>query len=289
MSEPARTIDDIVRDEDVNGLTALGPARHGVCSFEMTPEVRRSFEDLPLDPYCAAGRGAITGGRHRFRRYDDFKATFDHEAGRWRLELLPHRPFIQHPKFNKAVGGIPRELPPLEIKPEVEMNAIFNGFGFDVGRAFHAKIHQIRVVTTKDMPGIAIAEGPHRDGHEWQIVAVFDRVNVRGGQSQFLPTGGGEPFFAYTLKPGEAVCNEDAQMWHNATDLSPEDADRPGHRDIFIVATNRWEKRRYGEFFDQASTRDGLSDWDADHPDDVPEIAEAEIAASEIAESGAAG
>ncbi|MCR9255210.1 MAG: 2OG-Fe dioxygenase family protein [Alphaproteobacteria bacterium] len=275
MEEQRRKIDDIVDDEDVGPFTELGPKAYAVGTFEITDAVKNAFDDLPLDPYCGAGRGAATQGRHRYRRYDDFKATYDPGLGRWRLELLPHRPFIQHPKFNKAVGGIARHLEPLKVHPETEMNSIFNTFGFDKSQPIHAKIHQIRVITTKDIQGIAIAEGAHRDGQEWQIVAVFDRVNVKGGQSQFLPTGGGEPFFARTLEPGEVVCNEDAKMWHNATDLSPEDEDRPGHRDIFIVATNRWHKRRYGTDFEEASLRNGESDWATEHPDEVAEVREA--------------
>lgn len=209
-----------------------------------------------------------------YRRYDDFKATYDFNLEKWKLELLPHRPFIQHPKFNKAVGGISRKLEPLKINPDLEVNSILNAFGFDKNVSFHLKIHQIRVITSKDIQGIAIAEGAHRDGQEWQIVTVFDRVNVKGGQSQFLPTGGGEPFFAHTLQPGEVICNEDARMWHNATDLVPIDLSKQGHRDICIVATNRWHKRRYGEDFERASTRDGVSDWKLDRPDEVEEVAE---------------
>ncbi|RVL99974.1 hypothetical protein CN134_37365 [Sinorhizobium meliloti] len=141
MTEQYRPIEEIVDDEDVRSFTELGDNRYGVQKFDMTDHVRRSFDDLPLDPYCGAGRGAATNGKHRYRRYDDFKATYSRELGKWQLELLPHRPFIQHPKFNKAVGGIPRELPALKIKPDAEMNSILNAFGFDKDQPIHAKIH----------------------------------------------------------------------------------------------------------------------------------------------------
>lgn len=64
-------------------------------------------------------------------------------------------------------------------------------------------------------------------------------------------------------------------MWHNATDFAPVDPVQQGHRDIFIVATNRWHKRRYGEDFDQASMHNGVSNWQADRPAEVAEIVEA--------------
>lgn len=264
------TIEKIVTDDDVAPFTKLGERRYKVIEFTPTASTRAAFNNLPLDPYCGQGRGQLSSGRHRFRRFDDFRASY--KQGRWTCELLPHRPFIQSPRFNKAVGGVARHLPPLEIDPSAEVDSLFKGFGFDTSIDFHAKIHQIRVITSKDITGVAVVEGPHRDGHEWQIVAVFDRHNIVGGESQFLPTGGGAPFFAHVLQPGEAVCNEDARMWHNATDIAPRLPDRQGHRDIWIIATNRWTHRRYGDHFDSASTQEGLSRWSSDRPAESPAI-----------------
>ena len=80
------------------------------------------------------------------------------------------------------------------------------------------------------------------------------------------------PFFAKILQPGEAICNEDAAMWHNATDIYPANADGMGHRDIWILACNRWDHRRYGDEFDEASLRDGQAQWELDHPDECLQL-----------------
>lgn len=273
-----KSIEEIVQSDDVNHLTGLGPDRYAVRKFSRSKDVCDSFGELPLDPYCAQGRGELSGGKHRFRCYDDFKMTYCQKESCWKAELLPHRPFIQSPKFNHAVGGIARHLEPLYIDPSHELNSLFNAFEFDKTHLFHAKVHQIRVISNKDIHGVAITEGPHRDGQDWQIVAVFDRYNVTGGQSQFLPTGGGEPFFAQTLKPGEAVCNEDAAMWHNATDIYYGDDHPQGHRDIWIIATNRWEHRKYGDEFESASLRDGEANWQLSRPDESPVVQETHYA-----------
>jgi hypothetical protein len=266
-----RTIDQIVTDEDVNHLSDLGPLRYRVAPFAITSrQTLDAFDHLVLDPYCGEGRGQLSSGRHRYRRYDDFKVTFN--GGGWRCELQPHRPFIQSPKYNRAVGGVARHLEPLTIDPTPELDSLFKAFGFARHMAFHAKIHQIRVVTSKEIHGVTVVEGPHRDGQEWQIVAVFRRHNVIGGESQLLPTGGGAPFFAEVLQPGEAVCNEDAAMWHNATDIFPRDDGAPGYRDIWIVAMNRWDNRRYGDEFELASLRDGRSNWEMDRPDELAQV-----------------
>ncbi len=148
---------------------------------------------------------------------------------------------------------------------------MFKSFGFDSAFEYHTKVHQIRVVSTPDVHGVSVVEGPHRDGQDWQIVAVFNRHNITGGQSQFLPSGGGRPFFTQTVKSGYAICNEDAKMWHNATDIKYVDDQILGHRDIFIVATNRWTHRKYGDEFETASLIDGTSDWKNEKPEESPE------------------
>jgi len=266
------SIEDIVRDKDVSRFAQLGSARYKVAPFKISSErTIEAFDRLVLDPYCGQGRGALSGGKHRYRRYDDYKVAFC--DGAWRCELLPHRPFIQSPKFNWAVGGVARHLEPLQINPEPELNSLFIAFGFDTAETFHAKIHQIRVITTPEIHGVAVVEGPHRDGHEWQIVAVFRRHNVVGGESQLLPTGGGRPFFARILVAGEAICNQDAAMWHNATDIFPLDDLQIGYRDIWIIALNRWSHRRYGLTFEGASLQDGTADWECKHPEEVRQVA----------------
>jgi hypothetical protein len=231
--------------------------------------VRNAFADLVLDPYCGEGRGQLSKGRHRYRRYDDFKVW--HEE-RWRCERLPHRPFIQSPRFNRAVGGVARHLEPLTVDPSFEVDSLFDAFAFDRRCAYHAKIHQVRVITTPEIHGVAVVEGPHRDGHEWQILAVFHRRGIVGGESQLLPPGGGTPFFAQVLAEGEALCNEDAAMWHNATDIFPAGDVALGCRDIWIIATNVWERRRYGERFEAASLEEGRACWDAARPAESAQV-----------------
>ena len=263
------SIESIVTNEDVNHLTNLGPRRYRVAPFRMSESVRDTFDDLVLDPYCGEGRGRLSNGRHRYRRYDDFKVSYEEH---WRCELLPHRPFIQSPKFNRAVGGVARHLEPLTVDPSVELGSLFDAFAFDRRHAYHAKIHQIRVITTRDIHGVAVVEGPHRDGHEWQIVAVFHRHNIVGGESQLLPAGGGTPFFAQVLGEGQALCNEDAAMWHNATDIFPKNSAATGYRDIWIIAANLWERRRYGERFEGASLEDGKARWDLARPAESAQV-----------------
>lgn len=65
MGEIYRKIEDIVDDEEVNQFTKLGEKRYEVKKFTVTEKVKSSFDSLSLDPYCGAGRGVVTNGKHR--------------------------------------------------------------------------------------------------------------------------------------------------------------------------------------------------------------------------------
>ncbi|MFD8985269.1 2OG-Fe dioxygenase family protein, partial [Streptomyces sp. NPDC059564] len=147
------------------------------------------FENLPLDPY--------TGSTQRYRRFSQFRLV--HED-RWTLELLPHRHFAQPRQYNDLVGGRLRTLEPLTTDPTPLIAAGAEAMGLDKDTAWQLNIHQCRVVSTPEVEGVAAPEGPHRDGHQFGIVAVTRRHNISGGETQLMPLGGGEPFFRTTRK-----------------------------------------------------------------------------------------
>ncbi|HVF75005.1 MAG TPA: 2OG-Fe dioxygenase family protein [Acidimicrobiales bacterium] len=202
--------------------------------------VLEEFDALPVDPYC--------GGNHRFRRFSQYKLEWMGHS--WLLTLLPHRPFIQSKQYNSFAGGIPRHLEPLRIDPFPQIQAAAEIIDLDRTRAWQLNVHQCRVVATADTPGISVPEGPHRDGHEIGMVAVFRRHNIAGGETHLLANGGtGEPFFTHVLRENEAVVYRDEEMFHFATDVRALD-DTGGYRDLWIVAVNSWENRRYGDDFE---------------------------------------
>jgi hypothetical protein len=209
------------------------------------------FDNLPLDEF--------TGGRQRYRRFSQYKMSFDVPSDSWRPEVLPHRPFIQPKVVNGLVGGRQRQFPPLRIDPSPQLDAGAKALGLDRTHTWQLNVHQCRVISTPEIEGVSVPEGPHRDGHEYGMLVVFDRHNITGGVNQLMPTGGGEPFFEVTLQPGQALVYEDGVMWHNATDIVAKD-DTGGHRDLWIVAINSWENRKYGDEFERAArTEDGAA------------------------------
>jgi hypothetical protein len=209
------------------------------------PAMLAEFETLPLDPY--------TGSRQRSRRFSQYRLSFDRDAERWGPELLPHRPFLQPKAVNTLVGGIPRELEPLRIDPASQLHAAARHIGLDTDWDWQINVHQCRVVVMPEVAGVSVPEGPHRDGHDYGMLAVFARNNISGGENQLMPVGGGEPFFRVTLQPNQALVFDDTAMWHTATDLSALDSGY-GHRDLWIVVFNRWDRRKYGEEYEAAAT-----------------------------------
>jgi hypothetical protein len=196
------------------------------------------FENLPVDPY--------TGANQRFRRFSQFRLC--HES-RWTLEPLPHRHFAQPRRFNTFVGGLLRTLEPLTVDPTPLIASGAYALGLDKSAVWQLNVHQCRVISAPGVRGVAAPEGPHRDGHYFGMIAVARRHNISGGETQLMPLGGGEPFFRTTLQDGQAICFDDRAMFHYVTDIEHKD-DSGGYRDVWLVAVNPWEHRRYGEEYE---------------------------------------
>lgn len=194
------------------------------------------FGTLPLDPY--------TGGRQRYRRFSQYRIGY-RESGAWELEPLPHRPFLQPKSVNTLVGGVPRELEPLRIDPSPQIDAAARHIGLAEDQEWQINVHQCRVVARPGVIGVSVPEGPHRDGHDYGMLAVFARHNISGAENQLMPVGGGEPFFRVKLQPNQALAFDDSAMWHTATDIESVNGG-DGYRDMWIVVFNRWDRRKYG-------------------------------------------
>jgi hypothetical protein len=148
---------------------------------------------------------------------------------------------------------------PLRIDPAPQIDAGIKALGLDPRRTWQLNVHQCRVITNRDVVGVSVPEGPHRDGHEYGMLAVFRRHNITGGISQLMPAGDGKAFFEVTLQANQALVYHDSAMWHNATDIV-QAGPLGGYRDLWIVAINPWEQRKYGEEFEQSALAgDGAS------------------------------
>ena len=204
------------------------------------PVALSSFDRLPADHYTVGGQ--------RFRRFTAYR--MNRREGKWNLEALPPRPFLQPKSYNPLSGGLARHFEPMEIDPSLQIAAVCDAIGLDGEQEYALNVHQVRVIVDARIKGVVVPEGPHRDGHRIIMTMVFDRSNVSGGVSQLMETGSQTPFYERTLPSGTALVVEDERMWHHATDIQPCGPER-ACRDIWIVSLNPWAERRYGEQYER--------------------------------------
>nr|WP_240449387.1 2OG-Fe dioxygenase family protein [Streptomyces harenosi] len=202
--------------------------------------IRDEFPTLPLDQYC--------DGKFRHRRFSQYRIR---HTSAWELELLPHRPFCQATQFNGVTGGLLREYEPLRIDPSPLVRAGAETVPLDETLEWQVDVHQWRVIVNDETRGVSVPEGPHQDGHTYSMIAVVDRHNIGGGETQLMTLDSEEPFLSLTLGPGEAIVLDDRAMRHYATDITTP-AGQEGHRDLFLLAYNTWPERRYGETYEAA-------------------------------------
>ncbi|WP_330330977.1 2OG-Fe dioxygenase family protein [Streptomyces sp. NBC_00536] len=206
---------------------------------ELPAEILEEFPTLPVDRY--------NDGKFRHRRFSQYKIR--HTDGGWQPELLPHRAFAQATEFNGVTGGLLREFEPLQIDPALVIRAGADEIPLDHDTEWQVDVHQWRVISNDDTRGVSVPEGPHQDGHTYSLIAVVDRHNIGGGETQLMPMDSDEPFLGVKLQPGQAVVIDDRKMRHYATDIVAPRGEE-GHRDLFLLAYNAWPERRYGEEYE---------------------------------------
>ncbi|MFB7293490.1 2OG-Fe dioxygenase family protein [Actinacidiphila glaucinigra] len=227
---------------------ALGPQGFSIIDLPpATPELLRSYENLPLDPYMGNGT--------RFKRFAQYRLTPSGRDGVWFYEKLPQRDYTTYKKFNKVGGGIRRtyETVLADFTPVITIGA--EAIGLDRSEDWQINVHQNRTKADGQRPGPLTPEGVHHDGHEYVMIAVLRRNNVGGSETRLWKPGADTPFWTGTLAAGQAVLLDDRALQHDVTDVTSADGG-PGHRDIVIVAFSRWREKWYGDEHDQAALTD---------------------------------
>jgi hypothetical protein len=197
-----------------------------------------SWNRLGLDRYMA------DGGRYRRRRHAAVAITPDAIARK------PHQPHYQSRDYNRLNGDVQRWFDPIEdaIVDSPMMRRLLRGAtdcferagDGDATRPWHVELHQFRIEATAREAGRPTPEGMHRDGVDWVLVMLIDRVNADEGVTE-IRIAGRPQIDRFTLAaPGDAVLLDDHRVLHGVTPIRPIDPDMPAYRDVF-VATWRGE------------------------------------------------
>ena len=198
----------------------------------------KSWDDLGVDTYMA------DGGRYRRRRFAVFRATTEG------LVRKPHQPHYQSRDYNPLNGDIERWFEP--VKPEIAQHPalravldtcyrLFHGLTPMAMRpaSWHVETHQFRIEANSAEAGQPTPEGMHRDGVDWVLVLLVDRVNVQSGETTVANLQR-HALGSFTLtEPMDAAVTDDNRVYHGVTPVTPLDPIRQGHRDVLVVTFRR--------------------------------------------------
>ncbi len=194
------------------------------------PAFSASWNDLGPDTYMA------DGGRYRRRRH----AVYAVSAGS--ITRQPAQPHYQSRDYNALNGGIERWFQPVTdtIGAGPTMTTVLTFCQSLFGSllpspTWHAEIHQFRIEARRGEEGRPTPEGIHRDGVDYVLVLLVNRVNIESGVTTVYSPGG-EALGAFTLTHAfDAALVDDARVLHGVTPVAPMDTAKPGYRDVLVV------------------------------------------------------
>ena len=214
-----------------DGHAVLAPAdlqeRLGVSTADLDL-LRPFWNDLPPDAYLR------DGGRYRRRRHSCF--TVDGSV------LLPvsHRAHWQPLEYNALHGGFQRWFEPIDaaVVARPAWSRLLAGIGavcsaLTTTRQWFVEAHQFRIDTT-DGIGRPTPEGAHRDGVDFVVVMMVDRVGVKGGETRVFEADGPHGLRFTMLEPWTLLLLDDARVIHETTPIQPV-ASGGGHRDTLVL------------------------------------------------------
>lgn len=186
-----------------------------------------SWDDLPPDAYLR------DGGHYRRRRHDSYVLG---PAG---LQLAPHRAHWQSLDYNALHGGMQRWFEPVDatVRARPAWQALVSCFGalFTQVRGvspWYVEAHQFRIDTTGGI-GRPTPEGAHRDGVDFVVVVLVDRVGIKGGETRVFDAQGPQGLRFSLAQPWSAMLMDDARVIHESTPIQP--VDGAGHRDTLVL------------------------------------------------------
>ena len=204
---------------DVGALSELTPAWNHLCRDEYLKD----------------------GGRYRLRRHSCFIVN---EGG---LSQTPHRAHFQPVEYNALHGGMRRWFEPME--PSVVAHSAWQGLLQRtaqmcsevqpvVGKTdvWYIEAHQFRIDTT-DGIGRPTPEGAHRDGVDFVMVFLLDRVGIKGGETRVFEADGPNGQRFTLTEPWSLLWMDDARVIHESTPIQP--MDEYGHRDTLVLTFRR--------------------------------------------------
>ena len=224
---PLKRIDQALREDGFAVVSAQTVAEFSQVDLVSLQVLQKFWENLPRDPYLK------DGGRYRFRRHASYQIKGEN------LSLVPHRAHWQSLNYNALHGGIERWFEPIqnELLRSPAWQSVLLGLahllnGLKPVNTWFVEAHQFRIDTT-DGIGRPTPEGAHRDGVDFVVVFLLDRVGIKGGETRIFDTTGSAGLRFTLAEPWSALIMNDERMIHESTPIQP--LGKYGYRDTLVL------------------------------------------------------
>ena len=185
------------------------------------------------------------GGTYRRRRYSALELV----PGRPEPVLLPHGPYRQSGAVNPLNGDVDRHYAPVEYamiaSPVLRRFVAAVAASLDAVEAraerWRVRLHPYRIVAAPGIPGRPAPEGLHRDGVDFVMTLMVGCRNVAGGLSTVSDAARAPLARARLAAPLELLVVDDRRVLHDVDDVECVDPTRAGHRDVLVVAFDRFD------------------------------------------------
>ena len=234
---PLTTVGQLIPNMQRQGFSVLSAKdwpQLGV-SAALLSELTSAWDRLCRDEYLK------DGGRYRLRRHSCFVVR-DGE-----LSQTEHQAHFQPVEYNALHGGMRRWFEPMEpdvaahpawqnlLKRTAQMCSAVAPVG-EAEDVWHIEAHQFRIDTT-DGIGRPTPEGAHRDGVDFVMVFLLDRVGIKGGETRVFEADGPNGQRFTLTEPWSLLWIDDAKVIHESTPIQP--VDEHGHRDTLVLTFRR--------------------------------------------------
>ena len=199
--------------------------------FELN-KLKYYWHNLPLDPYLK------DGGDYRFRRHASY--TIQNKE----ITASPYRAHWQSLEHNQLNGGIQRwyDLPELSLTKStswqrilVEITQLINLLNSAPAKWF-VEAHQFRIDTRSGI-GRPTPEGIHRDGADYVVIILVDRVGIKGGESHIFNADGSICLAKTLSNSWTLLIIDDTRMLHETTPITS--SSLIGYRDSLVITYRR--------------------------------------------------
>jgi hypothetical protein len=204
-------------------------------------ELAHAAWSLPKDQYYHSG--------DRFRSLNRFKARIV-EGG---VSVLPWddtQPYVQHEKYNSALGGQLRKYAPLPLKIAASAGIrkiISHHLRYlplsELGASYLVNMHVVRFSASPSRPCDTSPSGLHKDGEKYLATHLLARCGATGGEVLITDNDKHE-MDRFTLREaGECYVFDDDRVWHMLTPVQTREGSQFAFRDTvtFDLLPEDWQ------------------------------------------------